>query len=220
MAIINCPECGKEISNMSETCIYCGYPLREMKSEKIPKREASGKTSIKNDLENLCRKIGKKRLFALFGAMLVLVTVILISVISQKVLNEKEQYVYKVVAEYKDMLKDPDSLVLRGDILYVKDSSNDTYVAFRASGNNSYGTPVTSMPIFMNYSYLGDYDDDLDDFDSPRDAANLAYGKLIVASWNLTAKAGGNMANDDKYLEAELISGKKIAAKLKCEWKE
>ena len=27
MGLINCPECGKEISNESETCIHCGYPL-------------------------------------------------------------------------------------------------------------------------------------------------------------------------------------------------
>lgn len=27
MAMIKCPECGKEISNMSEVCIYCGYPI-------------------------------------------------------------------------------------------------------------------------------------------------------------------------------------------------
>ena len=27
MALINCPECGKEISNKSANCIHCGYPL-------------------------------------------------------------------------------------------------------------------------------------------------------------------------------------------------
>ncbi len=28
MSLINCPECGKEISNKSEKCIHCGYPIR------------------------------------------------------------------------------------------------------------------------------------------------------------------------------------------------
>ena len=32
MAIINCPECGKEISDSSEKCIHCGYPLKKKKS--------------------------------------------------------------------------------------------------------------------------------------------------------------------------------------------
>lgn len=27
MAIINCPECGKEISDQSKHCVYCGFPL-------------------------------------------------------------------------------------------------------------------------------------------------------------------------------------------------
>ena len=194
--------------------------LKESMSEEVPKEKTSGRASVKSVLENLGSRIGKKGLFILFGAALVIVAIILISVINQNVLNEKEQYVYKVVAEYKEMLKDPDSMVLRGDILYVKNSSYDTYVAFSASGNNSYGAPVTSMPIFMNYSYLGDYDDDTDDLDDVWDAANLARGQLVVASWNLMAAAGGDLTNDDDYLEAELISGKKIAAKLKCKWKE
>lgn len=27
MALIQCPECGKEISDKSETCIHCGFPM-------------------------------------------------------------------------------------------------------------------------------------------------------------------------------------------------
>lgn len=27
MALIVCPECGKEISDKSEACIHCGFPL-------------------------------------------------------------------------------------------------------------------------------------------------------------------------------------------------
>lgn len=27
MALINCPECGKEISNKAAFCPHCGYPL-------------------------------------------------------------------------------------------------------------------------------------------------------------------------------------------------
>lgn len=29
MALIKCPECGKEISDKSKQCIYCGYPIEE-----------------------------------------------------------------------------------------------------------------------------------------------------------------------------------------------
>ena len=213
MAIINCPECGKEISDRAETCIYCGYPLKEPMKEEALKKEVSGKELFKEVLGNFGRKIGKKGLLIILAAAIVIAVV----AVSGKTLNEKEKYVYKVVAEYKDMLKDPDSLVLRGDILYVKDSSYDTFVAFNASGNNSYGTPVTSMPIFMNYFYIGDYGDESGDFDEIEDKIKMAKCKLVVATWRLV---GDDMVNDDEYLEAELISGKKIAAKLKCEWKK
>ena len=34
MALIVCPECGKEISDKSEACIHCGYPLINMVNTK------------------------------------------------------------------------------------------------------------------------------------------------------------------------------------------
>ena len=33
MALIKCPECGKEISDKANACIHCGYPLNEQKEE-------------------------------------------------------------------------------------------------------------------------------------------------------------------------------------------
>ncbi len=33
MALIKCPECGKEISDKSTVCIHCGYPLQEQESQ-------------------------------------------------------------------------------------------------------------------------------------------------------------------------------------------
>jgi len=34
MALMNCPECGKEISDKAKICIYCGYPLEEENAKK------------------------------------------------------------------------------------------------------------------------------------------------------------------------------------------
>ena len=45
MALINCPECGKSISDKSEICVGCGFPIKEyladkeaerIKNEKVP----------------------------------------------------------------------------------------------------------------------------------------------------------------------------------------
>lgn len=32
MALINCPECGKEVSDKAKACIHCGFPLDELQS--------------------------------------------------------------------------------------------------------------------------------------------------------------------------------------------
>ena len=40
MALIKCPECGKEISDKSKACIHCGYPLDYVAPpSKLPKEE-------------------------------------------------------------------------------------------------------------------------------------------------------------------------------------
>ena len=41
MALIKCPECGREISDKSKQCIYCGYPLEECNSNNKDKNSKS-----------------------------------------------------------------------------------------------------------------------------------------------------------------------------------
>ena len=31
MALMKCPECGKEISDQAKACIFCGYPIPKVK---------------------------------------------------------------------------------------------------------------------------------------------------------------------------------------------
>lgn len=35
MALIDCPECGREISDKSKQCIHCGYPLSDYQEENL-----------------------------------------------------------------------------------------------------------------------------------------------------------------------------------------
>ena len=41
MALIICPECGKEISDKAKCCIHCGYPLEEeaQKQPELPEED-------------------------------------------------------------------------------------------------------------------------------------------------------------------------------------
>lgn len=41
MAIIKCPECGKEISDKAKSCIHCGYPIEDINTAGIIKVKVS-----------------------------------------------------------------------------------------------------------------------------------------------------------------------------------
>lgn len=35
MALINCPECGKEISDTAQRCVNCGYTIQHTETEMV-----------------------------------------------------------------------------------------------------------------------------------------------------------------------------------------
>ena len=43
MALIRCPECGKEVSDKAPACVHCGYPLQK----------GEGKCNIINQLNEI-----------------------------------------------------------------------------------------------------------------------------------------------------------------------
>ena len=59
MALISCPECKKEISDLSEKCIHCGFPLQKQKSKecnlviKAEKYPSNDMTSCRISIMNL-----------------------------------------------------------------------------------------------------------------------------------------------------------------------
>ena len=58
MALINCPECGKNISDKAQICIHCGYPIKSItNSVKIKMPLYSSTLFIKNKEYGLIRNI-------------------------------------------------------------------------------------------------------------------------------------------------------------------
>ncbi len=49
MAIIKCPECGRDVSNKAEKCIHCGYPLHQAAAAPQNPGEADSKNRINLD---------------------------------------------------------------------------------------------------------------------------------------------------------------------------
>lgn len=253
MALIRCPECGKEISDKAASCIHCGCPLdNAMQEESVVNVQpaASTNASLLSYVGNIFGQVmGTSKIYAnkvkshlvnfkthpanvqrkivvVGGITVICVIALLFGIISQTTLSSEEKYVLAVAKDYKSMLKDPDSMIIRGDILYIETDDFDRYVCFTASGNNSYGASVTSMPIYKGYSYLGRYDDKDDDEDlSSEDRLSLLKARVYVAGWNLMKSADTGREKVDLGGATGLgaatgtsIDGKKIAKKVKCQY--
>lgn len=80
-----------------------------------------------------------------------------------KRLDENETYSLDILSSYKEMLVDPDSLVLRSDIALVRGDGSDgkahTYCYFTASGKNTQGKDLTSTICYLDGSFFCDMDD-------------------------------------------------------------
>ena len=46
MALMNCPECGKEISNQAKCCPHCGFPLESETEKKLREAREKDKQSL------------------------------------------------------------------------------------------------------------------------------------------------------------------------------
>ena len=49
MALIKCPECGKDISDKSPACIHCGYPLDLMAKSSSTNQTNKTEKSVKTE---------------------------------------------------------------------------------------------------------------------------------------------------------------------------
>lgn len=56
MALIICPECGKQISDKAEHCIGCGYPLKYLVTEEAEVEQAT-REDTRTDMERLLDRI-------------------------------------------------------------------------------------------------------------------------------------------------------------------
>nr|QGT50978.1 hypothetical protein Firmicute1046_0540 [uncultured Firmicutes bacterium] len=63
MALIKCPECGKEVSDSAKVCLNCGYPI----AETYGKGEVKINIKFKVDMSRMVNMIGKANLFAIYN---------------------------------------------------------------------------------------------------------------------------------------------------------
>ena len=319
MALINCPECGKQISDKAAQCIHCGAPMsshsstvqqtpvqqmpvqqipvqqmpiqqmpvRQMPVQQIPVqqmpiqqipvqqmpvqqipvqqmpiqqipvqqmpvrqmpvrqmplqqpyqqpvRSASNSSGTADNFVEKIKLFGgkmksyivnyktyppatRRKILIAGGAVVVCLIVFLVFLASVFSLSKEEKYVLDVALDYKNNLNDPDSMVIHGDILYIKTEESDEYVFLIVSGNNNSGVSFDGIPVYKNRTYLGLYDKDSKDKD-------MRSANLILAAWNVEVLFGVDTSKKmklfDGYADGFLISGEKIAAKSHCNYVE
>jgi len=157
MALIHCPECGKEISSTSKTCLNCGYKLND-------------------------HSLITKRMIYFITLILTMIILIVVTGIGlykigifktaddylkegnyesayKKARGEKKDLIYKenllayMCKNIVSDLKDPSSFKLR-DVYYAED---DKKIVFEIGAKNSYGGLV------VNYWYYT-YDEDKQEY--------------------------------------------------------
>ena len=212
---IHCPECGTEVSAETEICPNCGYPISEdkVKESEEEKKQTEDNEKENNDIRNFIKN--NKKIVAVAVAVVAILAIIIYN-IGGGTLSGTEKYALSKVERYQNMMKDPDSFKLRNDVLVIvakEDDGRNTYTYITASGNNSYGASITSTAMFKNYSYIGDYEDDYEDFDTNAEKLEFLTAKKYLLAWNLAGENG-----EDNWVSAELVSGKKIAKKLHIEY--
>ena len=152
MALITCPECGKEISDQAISCPNCGYVMK--KEENVIPVTVTPEIRTPN-----------KRLIAIICSV-ALIAVALFAFGGS--LNQYEKLALEDCKILRNMLKDPSSMDIYN--IYVHPSkdggSYDTLVFIDYAAANSYGGKVRSVATFEENTYLGDSNDDEDDFSS------------------------------------------------------
>nr|DAK93928.1 MAG TPA: Integrase [Caudoviricetes sp.] len=61
MALIKCPECGRQISNAAFSCPGCGYPINPHPQKEIKKKKSTRKTRRANGVGTVYRLSGNRR---------------------------------------------------------------------------------------------------------------------------------------------------------------
>ncbi len=78
MALINCPECGKEVSDRAQKCIHCGYPLSQnTDTPPVSAPATSAVNEIQNKSVGVIKKIGVKKIIIIAVAITVVISAII-----------------------------------------------------------------------------------------------------------------------------------------------
>lgn len=87
MALIKCPECGKEISSLAESCPYCGCPIKSQDSVTASTEQYNDEVALAVPINRSQPKIRPKMLIVLLAIIILLIMAVIFGVV---IPNQKE----------------------------------------------------------------------------------------------------------------------------------
>lgn len=198
MALINCKECGKEMSDTVKKCPHCGFVNKDLKKEKNLFKENKKLLIIVGIIVVICivgfvaynKKVEQDRIQAEVQA---------------NTLTEDEKMIGSVVKKLKSSLKNPDSLQVF-EIIYSKGSDASATVIIDSSGQNGFGGTTRRRYMYLiktdgTITYWGD-DDKADktitEYTSTNDRLEIAAAKVVKEYW--TKRENYTVVNVNKIM--------------------
>lgn len=215
---MKCAKCGNKIPNNSQFCNFCGAEQESVTIDsKLDNNVEEDGTDKKDSLEINNATTFKKKGFAIGICFLFVIVIGICIFINYNKLDEDEMYAVKIVKEYQEMLKDPDSIKLRSDVIVmhaIDNNENYRYCFFTASGSNSFGASISSTVFFKDGKYICDMDTNEDEFETDDEKRTFLDGKLKLLTWKLY---GDNVCEEKPktYKKCKTVKAKLIGDKLK-----
>lgn len=149
-----------------------------------------------------------KRIFSL----LIIVLLLACSACSVR-LDENETYALDILSSYREMLVDPSSMVLHGDIALIHGDEH-TYCYFTASGTNEQGTELTSTICYLDGSFFCDMEDMAVFLENGMGTTDTVMDiELLIRCRDVLDKYEQWKTDGD-----QTVNGETVAGKLKIQW--
>ena len=139
MALINCPECGKEISDTCESCIHCGYKL--IKITNIEKEQISKK-----------KLLSKPIIIVATVSVIVLLIIVLVVNKSLHTYSYEEEVCYNAVKYFYTLFDSPEDFEISD--IYISPITSSPIFIPKGSNKKYYGGNIIAISymekIFWN----------------------------------------------------------------------
>ena len=141
MALINCPECGKEISDMAPACPHCGY-------------SSNPATAQKSFSEASKKNIKKWGIIGVIGITLMIMFILLIPKIKVAMLSAEEKCLYSGIVELRKDLLNEQSLQVKE--IYVamglpEDEQAENIVVISYTAQNRGGGYTDDIVVYTEF---------------------------------------------------------------------